>query len=191
MGAINLSPECWIQTYTGRHFWPLNPRAEDVSIADIAHALGMKCRFNGHTREFYSVAEHCVVLANFLADDKEVARYALMHDAAEAYWPDVPRPIKQAVPILKEYENQIERAIFEKFGLEFPMPERIAATVKAADTRILLDERDRFLPNPPQEWDEDINGLEPLGVFLSGWPPHHAAKMWRHQSLVLGFDQAA
>jgi len=53
----------WIQTYTGKPFWILEPHADDIDIVDIAHALSMLCRYNGHTKRFYSVAEHCYLLS--------------------------------------------------------------------------------------------------------------------------------
>lgn len=54
----------WLQTFTGKKIFPLNPRTEDICIADIAHSLSMQCRYNGHTKLFYSVAQHSAVMAN-------------------------------------------------------------------------------------------------------------------------------
>ena len=84
----------WIQTFTGRAFYVLDPRPEDVDIEDIAHALSMQCRFAGHCREFYSVAQHSVT-ASWLVPPED-ALWGLLHDAAEAYVVDLPRPIKRA-----------------------------------------------------------------------------------------------
>jgi hypothetical protein len=77
----------WIQTVSGRQFWPLAPKAEDVDIGDIAHALAMKCRYSGHTQKFYSVAEHSVHISLALLRDgwnPTTALWGLLHDAAEA-----------------------------------------------------------------------------------------------------------
>lgn len=80
---------CCIQTYTGRKFWPLDPRPEDVCIEDIAHALSLKCRFGGHCKRFYSVAQHGALVCNTLnvnggRRSPVLLMQGLMHDAAEA-----------------------------------------------------------------------------------------------------------
>lgn len=69
----------WIQTFTGRQFWPLDPQPDHIDIADIAHALAHDCRFGGHCRRFYSVAEHSVLLSRAVAPEFRLA--ALMHDS--------------------------------------------------------------------------------------------------------------
>ncbi len=87
----------WIQTFTGRRFWPLGARAGDVDVRDIAHALALKCRFNGHCRVFYSVAEHSVRVSRVMeVGGRKMAMWGLMHDAAEAYLADLGGPIKKA-----------------------------------------------------------------------------------------------
>lgn len=53
----------WIQVHSGGKFWPLDPRGEEVRIDDMAHALSLICRFTGHTKDFYSVAQHSVLVA--------------------------------------------------------------------------------------------------------------------------------
>lgn len=82
----------WIQTFTGKKVFPLAMTAEMVCVDDIAHALSMKCRFTGHCREFYSIAEHSVRVSLLVRPELRLA--ALLHDAAEAYLPDLARPIK-------------------------------------------------------------------------------------------------
>ena len=92
----------WITTYTGQHFYPLDPRPHEVNMLDIAHALSMICRFNGHTQFFYSVAEHsirCAYHAHEQWPDRiELQLAALLHDASEAYLCDIPRPVKLQLP---------------------------------------------------------------------------------------------
>jgi len=107
----------WMQTYTGRQFWPIDPRAEEVDINDIAHALSNMCRFGGHVKSFYSVAEHSVRVSWLAGDDHEMALAALLHDAAEAYVVDVPRPLKRFLPGYKEIEARVARVIEERFAL--------------------------------------------------------------------------
>lgn len=89
----------WIQTYTGRQFWPLDPKPEEVCIEDIAHALSQQCRYAGHTIRFYSVAQHSVEIA--LRVPRAAALWGLLHDAAEAYLVDLPRPVKYLMPAYK------------------------------------------------------------------------------------------
>jgi hypothetical protein len=155
----------WIQTYSGKAFYPLDPRPEDVDIVDIAHALGNLCRYNGHCVRFYSVAEHCVLLSRAVAP--EHALWALLHDAAEAYLADVPRPTKRMLPAYSDMESRITAAIVAHFGLAGDIPQ----AVKDADLRILTDERLKIMAAPPQPWSTDS---VPLGVQIWGWPPERA-----------------
>src|SRR5271165_7548492 len=83
----------WIQTYTGRVMYPLDPRPEEINIIDIAHALSNLCRFTGHVRTFYSVAEHSVRVSQHC--DPKDALWGLLHDASEAYLADMSRPMKR------------------------------------------------------------------------------------------------
>lgn len=82
-----------IQTYTGLMVDPLHLSIQDIRLEDIAHALSNLCRFTGHVREFYSVAEHSVWVSHLVPE--WAAKYALIHDASEAYLQDIPRPLKQ------------------------------------------------------------------------------------------------
>src|SRR5208282_6622849 len=82
----------WIRTFSGGRFYVLEPRVEDVRIEDIAHALSMQCRFTGHVREFYSVAEHSVWVSRY--SHREDALWGLLHDASESYIGDMSTPLK-------------------------------------------------------------------------------------------------
>src|ERR1700724_2684254 len=83
----------WQQTFTGRRFYPLSPRVEDVCIEDIAHALSNICRYGGHCREFYSVAQHCNMVSDWMPEFK---LEGLLHDSPEAYIGDMVRPVKHS-----------------------------------------------------------------------------------------------
>lgn len=107
-----------IETYKGHMFDVFNIEPEKIDIEDIAHALSLICRFNGHTPRHLSVAEHSVNVS--LHVPRELRLPALLHDAAEAYLSDVPRPIKQVLPEVNEIDSELTAAIFEKFGLEYP-----------------------------------------------------------------------
>lgn len=104
-----------IGTYGGGFFDVFNPRPEDLSMEAIAHALSLTCRWGGHCKEFYSVAQHSVLVADYLP--KELALQGLLHDAAEAYMGDVPRPIKHSIPAFREQEDKVLRVIWDKYGL--------------------------------------------------------------------------
>lgn len=112
---------CWIETYTGRNFWPLAPRVKDLDIEDIAHSLSNLCRYTGHTVSFYSVAQHCVLASSY----SKFPRWALMHDAAEAYLGDLSKPVKRLVPQFSEAEDRILELVAQKWGLEWPMPDEV------------------------------------------------------------------
>jgi hypothetical protein len=165
----------WIQTFTGRAFWPLDPRPEDIEIADIAHALSFQCRFGGHSTRFYSVAEHCFSLASFFTakGEREMARWALLHDAAEAYLVDVPRPIKGAIPQYRDIEAAVMGAICSRFGLPLEEP----AAVREADRRILTDEARALMGPPPMRWATES---EPLGVTIYAVAPWEAEQIFMH-----------
>lgn len=130
------------KTYTGRTFWPMDPRPEEVSILDIAHSLSHQCRFSGHTREFYSVAEHSVRVSQIVPVPH--ALWALLHDAAEAYLLDWPRPLKQSGLmgwLYRRAERRLMRVICQRFGLDAAQPE----CVGLADQILLATEqRDLF-----------------------------------------------
>lgn len=123
----------WIQTYSGVAFYPLDPRPEEILIEDIAHALAMQCRFTGHVKRFYSVAEHSVHVSRLCP--AEFALWGLLHDASEAYLCDVARPVKR-MPGMEGYraaEAKLMDNITARFGLDPDEP----AGVKLADTTML------------------------------------------------------
>jgi uncharacterized protein len=134
-------------------------------LEDIAAAISKLCRYGGHCVQFYSVAEHCVHVASRAPDHLKLA--ALMHDAAEAYVIDVPRPLKAWLPGYKEIEERVEKAIAARFNLPFP----IADEIKQLDERIIEDERMQAMSEPPRFWGH----REALGVKLKFWPPQEAA----------------
>jgi uncharacterized protein len=162
----------WMQTYTGRAFYPLHPDPADVDPADIAHALSNICRYGGHVRRYYSVAEHCVLLSYAVAPQH--ALWALLHDATEAYVGDMIRPLKRTMPDYVTAENRIMRAICERFGLPYDCP----SAVKTADSRILLDERNAVLGPCPMPWPDYLEKLAPLGVHISAWTPARAERSY-------------
>lgn len=162
----------WMQTYTGRQFWPLAPRAHDIDIVDIAHSLSQQCRYAGHCNKFYSVAEHSVLLARHIEARKFnplICMWALLHDASEAYLVDVPRPVKPYLPGYKEAEENVMAAVVNHFGLS---PARIPSAVHLADRQILADEMAQNMSTPPAPW----NVGPALSIKLQFWTPEKAKK---------------
>jgi len=160
----------WMETFTGRRFWPLDPRAEDVSIEDIAHALSLLTRYGGHCTRFYSVAEHCVLLAR--AAPPEAALWLLLHDASEAYLSDMVRPLKRHMPEYRAAEDRVTRAVYQAFRLD---PEMQPDAVKDLDCRIVMDERAQAMTPTGDTWNYG-GAREPLGVTLQFWPPERAER---------------
>ena len=150
----------WIHTYKGNKFWPFSPRPEDIDIEEIAHALALTCRFNGHCKCFYSVAEHSVRMAGFARSP--VA--ALLHDAAEAYVSDLVTPIKRRVQGYKGIEETILAAIAVKYGLK-PFFWKQAA-VEEADLTMLATEARDLLVGSQDEW---MPLPEPLPFKIIPW----------------------
>ncbi len=154
----------WLQTATGGQFWPLDPRPEEVKLADIAHALAMKCRYGGHSRGFYSVAEHSVLLSRLVAPENVL--WALLHDAAEAYLADIPRPVKQLLPGWKAIEHRVQAAVCERFLLSPRQPDEVTRL----DWAITTDEKAVLMPGD-LEW----AGLAPpTGARIECWAPERA-----------------
>ncbi len=108
----------YITTVTGKHFYPLNPNPDDIDIKDIAHALSLICRANGHFIHFYSVAQHCIACATEAAErgySLEVILGCLLHDASEAYLCDVTRPVKKHIPQYLRAEENLQDVIWKHF----------------------------------------------------------------------------
>lgn len=160
----------WIQTYTGRAFDYAQPKASAVNIQDIAHALSHLCRFAGHTHRFYSVAEHSVYVSRQVP--REFALQGLLHDAVEAYVVDLPKPLKDLIPAYQMYEAAAWSAVAYHFGL----PHDLDECVKAADTRLLLAERDQLLGAPPHPWQD--YGVQPAALTIRAHNPAGAKLMF-------------
>lgn len=173
----------WIQTFTERQFWPLDPRLEDIDIVDIAHHLSMQCRFSGATSRHYSVAEHSVRVAQLLREagcDFQTVLWGLVHDAPEAYLVDLPRPLKQS-PEFAEYaaiEARVMRCVCRYASLPYEQPE----AVELADRRLLATER-RDLLGPNCKW--KVPNTAPLrGGALVVTPMQEPPKYWKGMYLA-------
>jgi len=169
----------WMQTFTGRKFSLLNPTADDVDIEDIAHALSNICRFNGHVMNFYSVAQHSVIVSRFVAPEN--ALWGLLHDAHEAYVGDVIRPMKAAV--LSEFlesggvltppiEHRVQAAVVKKFGLTWPPPKNVKVVDRLA---LATESRDVMGGQRGGDWEipPDV-----LPIKIKPWSPCLAKRMF-------------
>ena len=148
----------WIQTYRGFAVNLIEPDIKTICIEDIARGLSRQCRYNGHCREFYSVAQHSVLVSEAIEKQlvhegeieelDELAMWGLMHDAAESYCGDVISPVKQILRMVDDLEfGDIEArlmdVIIHRFNLAIPIPE----IVREFDLRLLATERrDLFGP---------------------------------------------
>lgn len=160
---------CWMQTFSGGVFHPLNPKPNEIHIEDIAASLSKMCRFGGHCRIFYSVAEHCVHLAEVAPAPLKLT--ALLHDASEAYLVDIPRPIKPRLANYYDLEAGIMRVIADKYGIAWPLPQ----VVKDLDTAILSDEREQIMMPMDVEGRLWGNTLPKLNKRLHCWEPARAS----------------
>jgi len=170
----------WIQTFEGREFDLVNPGPDMVSAEDIAHALSQLCRYNGHTHRFYSVAEHSVLVSDWLASQGHrpgIVLAGLLHDAHEAYVSDLPAPLKRMMDgAARAWWEALVARLDVVIGEWAGLPREAllhAVHVREADARILLDERAALLGPAPRSWGP-VEDLEPLGVGVIGLPPWQA-----------------
>lgn len=176
----------WIQTYTGMQYFPLSPKADDVRLTDIGHHLSMKCRFAGACRRFYSVAEHSVRVLNRAVEmhpsNIEMHQWALLHDAAEAYLPDVCRPIKPTWNGFDVIETANMRAILEALGVPAPTDATIDV-VKYIDNQLLATEARDLMAPPPAAWEWLP---PPIEDTIRPWPQDAAKVRFIREAQDLG-----
>lgn len=129
----------YITTYTGKHFEPTNPDPEKIRIEDIAHALSLICRGNGHVKTFWSVGQHSISCAKEALRRRLSSRMALaclLHDASECYMSDIPRPFKKELPEYRAHEKRLMGMIYEKF-LGSPLTQEEQTQLKEIDDAML------------------------------------------------------
>jgi len=157
----------WIQTYSGIHFSPFNPKMVHLQIGDIAHHLSLQCRFSGAVRSFYSVAQHSVLVSQKVP--AEYALWGLLHDAAEAYLGDMAKPFKINMPWFRMVETDIMEVVAKKYKLSWPEPPE----VKMADVRLLFTERRDLMSPDSAVWDHQADH-PPYIEVISPWSPEVA-----------------
>jgi hypothetical protein len=170
------APSAAIQTFTGRRIDPFDPDPEQIVIEDIAQALGNQCRFGGHCRQFYSVAQHSCLLADLIAaggGDAHDRLWALLHDASEAYLVDLPHPLKHRSDFgsaFREFESVLQTAILARFGLSPDPPARVKETDRA-----LLAAEKQALTASGWRWPE-LEGVIPVAVTIEPWSPARSTR---------------
>lgn len=152
-----------IRTFTGKLVDPYALSVGEIDIKDIAHSLAMQCRFGGHTRIFYSVAEHSVRVSQLLSPAH--ALWGLLHDASEAYLVDIPSPVKHTEEFepYRELERMAMSVVAESFALK---PSDEPGAVKVADTIMLRTEQRDLMGRTPKPTD----GVRPVSVPIVPWP---------------------
>jgi uncharacterized protein len=167
----------WINCHSGRVCYPLAPDQTDYNIEDIAHSLSMQCRWNGHTKVFYSVAQHSCYCHDFVSV-KSARKEALMHDASEAYLTDVPRPIKGYLGHYNKLEALTDKKIREVFDIT--QTEETLRAVKEIDKLLLVREKELLIHAAPNKvWgfeDVDTSTIDVLLPLIDSWSPEKAKK---------------
>ncbi|MDE5966785.1 MAG: hypothetical protein K2G89_08125 [Lachnospiraceae bacterium] len=140
----------YITTYSGSHFFPTEPSPEDIHITDIAHALSLLCRGNGHVKTFFSVGQHCIhcaLEAKARGYSERVIFACLLHDASEAYMSDVPSPFKKHLKEYQNWEDNLLSIIYEKY-LGSALTKQEQAQVKSVDEDMLYYDLLTLLQEP-------------------------------------------
>jgi len=175
-----LKMEPYIETYTGLRVYFANITKEMISIHDIAHSLSQICRFTGHTKEFYSVAQHSVLVADAQTTLAE-KRAGLLHDASETYVNDLPSPLKASTD-LGDYTN-LENRFHAVINKKYHVNDGMTPNIKKADLEALFTEK-RDVLNKPSDWGwgDNIKRFEDVIVPL---PPKEAKALFIERFIEL------
>jgi hypothetical protein len=176
------------QLWGGGFFDPFDPDPDRIRIDDIAHALSLQCRFNGHTRVHYSVAEHCVRVSRMFRDAAK-AQWGLMHDAPEWVLGDLSGPLKHTPfgDAYRELEDRLMEVIAAKYGLEGT---RMPPDVKQADRILLITERRDLLgytgtAEELAQWAPWSQGIEPLATPIRPWTAEYAEEQFQEEFAIV------
>ena len=172
----------WIQTISGKKFSLVDPQPEDVCIEDVVAALTHIARFGGHARQFYSVAQHSVHVSDILPEEHRFA--GLLHDAPEAYYGDITRPLKGVLReisvegLLDGLLNRIDRVVALALGFAWPLH----PDVHEADGKLLASEARDLMTPPPDPWEKLP---PPVSYRIEPWSPDRAARDFWYRYLEL------
>lgn len=160
-----------ILLYSGRYFDFEDPEGSFFDIGDIARGLSHICRFGGQCPRFYSVAEHSVYVSQIVPEEHALA--GLLHDAAEAFVGDMPKPLKVMCPDYVAIEKRIERAVLDRFGVALPLD----PSIKEADIRMLATEQAQLMGNR-DDWDYTRGRPVVEGLTIHGFAPDAAFNLF-------------
>ena len=174
---MSINDKGTILTYTGKGFNILQPRSDMFDIQDIAHSLSMQCRYTGHCRLFYSVAQHSVYVSYQVPEG--IALAALLHDAAEAYTGDVSSPLKALLPNYSALEDRVQEYIYVKY-LPYSLGTYARCQIKQADLELLVCEKRDLLPES-EPWGS-LEGVRCLNDLIIH--PHFSPELAKEEFLA-------
>lgn len=159
-------------------------KEDDIDIEVIAHSLSLQCRYMGHVKHHYSVAQHCVHVSDCITRECGVECRAslagLIHDASEAYLHDLVRAVKVGLrdegSLWVDLENRIQDTIYVKYGLH--NHNQYHKQVKKWDNRVLRSEIDELIPSASSDFRELIDGIEPAGIEIPKLAPWQVEPMF-------------
>jgi len=183
-----------LPTMKGGFFSLDDPFSHQFDIEEIAHALSNICRFNGHVRKNYSVAQHSFLCS--MVNTHECPYEKLMHDCSEAYIGDVTSPLKRMLPTYLDLEMKIELALCKFFdlpiavkigkfsnGLPFGEVPNLPPQVKETDLSVLAAERIQLLNGNDVQYANcwnwiDERGIKPADIKIKPWSHTKAKHMF-------------
>jgi hypothetical protein len=172
----------WLQSFTGRQLFPFECRPEDICLEDIAHSLSLQCRFVGHCKFSYSVAQHSLYVSDHCPP--ELQAWGLLHDAAEVWIGDISRPLKRCLVVwsdqgpdwgIKEVEENILACVAMRFNLP-SLTDDQQKKIKYVDNLVLATEKRDVMCPTDHEWEplpkpldrhiEEVNWKLVKGIFI-------------------------
>ena len=180
-------PSPWILTAGGRKFHYQSDNPAQFNVDDMAAALSRMCRYGGHLADkydddIYSVAQHSVYVYWLLRKTgapKRTFPWAISHDMPEAYWTDVPSPLKSLLPDYKAMENHSAGIMRGRYGI--PYDDEIERYVKWADMQVLYAESREITSIPSELWDDGVQSqhtLHEIDPNFFMWRPRFARQMF-------------
>ncbi len=182
-----MGPGLWLALFGERWCDPLDIQEHDIVFLDISRTLSKICRFGGRCSDFYSVAQHSVLVARLVErveSDPVVLMAALLHDAAEAYLGDIVTPLKRRLTIggmpLRALEEEILVRIFRAFSIP-ELTDQQQELIKGADLTAFTTEARDLMGEPtwaayPSPWHETVKPLGPDAAereFTAYWRRLH------------------
>lgn len=176
-----------IELASGKFLNLRDPDPKDLTLNDVAHGLSMTCRFSGQCSRFYSVAEHCLRVSERLEElgyDVETQLAGLLHDAAEGFVTDVPRPAKALLPDYAVLEERVLQAVLKSLGFEDLDVHGVA--VKDVDNWMLAQEAHELMPSQGQFWHLGSEWDGTVKNFGRYWTPWATERLYskKHWELI-------